>query len=39
MLFDYVEHVVVMHQGKVITEGKSEDIVKNKTVIDVYLGG
>lgn len=39
MLFDFVERVVVMHQGRVITEGTPDQVVKNPTVIDVYLGG
>ncbi len=39
MLFDFVDRVVVMHRGKVITEGKPDEVVKNPMVIDVYLGG
>lgn len=39
MLFDFVDRVVVMHRGKVITEGKPDEVVKNPLVIDVYLGG
>ncbi len=39
MLFDFVEHVVVMHRGQVITEGTPVEVVKNPLVIEVYLGG
>lgn len=39
MLFDFVDRVVVMHRGKVITEGRPDEVVKNPMVIDVYLGG
>lgn len=39
MLFDFVDRVIVMHRGKVITEGKPDEVVKNPMVIDVYLGG
>lgn len=39
MLFDFVDRVVVMHRGRVITEGKPDEVVKNPMVIDVYLGG
>ena len=38
VLFQHVEQVFVMHQGKVITEGKPSDVVKNQQVIDAYLG-
>ncbi len=39
MLFDYVDRVSVMHRGKIVAEGKSDEVVKNPLVIDVYLGG
>jgi len=39
LLFDFVEKVFVMHQGKIIAEGTGEEIMNNQTVIDVYLGG
>jgi branched-chain amino acid transport system ATP-binding protein len=39
MLFDFVDRVIVMHRGKIITEGKPDEVVKNPMVIDVYLGG
>ena len=39
VLFDYVEYVYVMHRGQVIAEGKPEEILENKVVAEVYLGG
>jgi branched-chain amino acid transport system ATP-binding protein len=39
MLFDYVEHVFVMHNGKIIASGSKEDVVNNPLVRKVYLGG
>lgn len=38
VLFRHVEHVFVMHQGRMIAEGKPDEIVKNQDVIDAYLG-
>ncbi len=39
VLFKHVEQVFVMHQGRVISEGKPSDVVKHQRVIDAYLGG
>jgi branched-chain amino acid transport system ATP-binding protein len=38
VLFKHVDQVFVMHQGKVIFEGKPSDTIKNQGVIDAYLG-
>jgi branched-chain amino acid transport system ATP-binding protein len=38
VLFKHVEQVFVMHQGRIIAEGKPSDIVKDQGVIDAYLG-
>jgi len=38
-LMKIVDRVIVMHQGEKIAEGKPEEIVKNKKVIEVYTGG
>lgn len=38
VLFQHVDRVFVMHQGKIITEGKPETVVKDQRVIDAYLG-
>ncbi len=32
------EHVIVMHQGKILAEGSPESIRSNERVIDAYLG-
>ena len=38
VLFRHVDHVLVMHQGKIITDGKPDSVVKDQRVIDAYLG-
>ena len=38
VLFDYVERVLVMHQGKVIFDGGPKDAAKDPAVVDSYLG-
>lgn len=39
VIMNNCDHVVVMHQGEVLTEGTPEEIKTNKEVIDAYLGG
>jgi branched-chain amino acid transport system ATP-binding protein len=39
VLFDYVERVLVMHQGKIISDGTPDEVVNDQRVIDAYLGG
>lgn len=38
VLFKHVDRVLVMHQGRIIAEGKPSDITNNQEVIDAYLG-
>ena len=38
ILFDYVDYVFVMGRGRVLSQGRPEDVVKDKKVIDAYLG-
>jgi ABC-type multidrug transport system ATPase subunit len=38
VVFSLSERVTVLHQGRVIAEGKPEDIKKNEEVHMVYLG-
>jgi len=38
VLFDYVERVLVMHQGKILFSGHPDEAVKNPNVVDAYLG-
>lgn len=39
LIMDNCEHVIVLHQGKVLTEGTPTDIKANEEVIEAYLGG
>lgn len=38
VLFDFVERVIVMHEGRVLTEGTPEEVAKDPRVLDAYLG-
>ncbi len=38
ILLEHADWVYVMHNGSIIAEGKPEEVVKNKIVVDVYLG-
>lgn len=38
MLFEYVDKVLVMHQGRIIAEGSPSVIVEKPEVIEAYLG-
>lgn len=38
VLFRHVSQVYVMHEGRILANGKPADIVKNQLVIDAYLG-
>ncbi|WP_224449336.1 ABC transporter ATP-binding protein [Haloprofundus salilacus] len=39
LIMENCEHVIVMHQGRVLTEGTPADIKQNKQVVEAYLGG
>ena len=39
LIMENCEHIIVMHQGKVLTEGSPADIKSDEEVIEAYLGG
>jgi branched-chain amino acid transport system ATP-binding protein len=38
ILVKHAEWIYVMNKGRLVAQGKPGEVVKNKTVIDVYLG-
>lgn len=38
MVLKFAEWIVVMHRGKILAEGKPEQIKENKEVLEIYLG-
>lgn len=38
ILLKHVERVIVLHQGKKIADGRPSDVVRNREVIEAYLG-
>lgn len=38
VLFDFVERVIVMHEGRVLCEGSPEEVSSDPRVLDAYLG-
>jgi branched-chain amino acid transport system ATP-binding protein len=38
VLMDYVEYVYVLHNGKLLSEGKPEEVIEDKKVIEAYIG-
>jgi branched-chain amino acid transport system ATP-binding protein len=39
LIMENCEHVIVMHQGKVLMEGAPEEVRTDQRVIEAYLGG
>jgi branched-chain amino acid transport system ATP-binding protein len=39
LIMENCEHVIVMHQGRVLDEGAPAEIKQNEEVIEAYLGG
>jgi branched-chain amino acid transport system permease protein len=38
-IFELAERITVLHEGRVLTEGRPEEIKRNATVQEAYLGG
>ncbi len=38
ILFDFVDYVFVMHRGKLIAQGKPEQVIRDPAVVESYLG-
>ncbi|KAB7513909.1 ATP-binding cassette domain-containing protein [Halosegnis rubeus] len=38
IIMEHCEHIIVMHQGKVLAEGGADDIRNNEAVVEAYLG-
>ncbi|QLD91125.1 ABC transporter ATP-binding protein [Natronomonas salina] len=39
LIMENCEHVIVMHQGKILTEGTPDEVRSDEEVIEAYLGG
>ncbi len=39
LIMNNCEHIIVMHQGKVLTEGTPDEIRADERVVEAYLGG
>ncbi len=39
VIMNHCDHVIVMHQGRVLTEGVPEEVKSDEEVIEAYLGG
>ena len=39
VLMEFVDYVYVLHNGKLLAEGRPDEVVQNKAVIEAYLGG
>lgn len=38
ILLEHADWIYVMHNGSIISQGKPDDVINDKTVVDVYLG-
>ena len=38
-IFELAERITVLHEGRVLTEGAPEEVKRNATVQEAYLGG
>jgi branched-chain amino acid transport system ATP-binding protein len=38
VVMNHSDHVIVMAQGRVIAEGSADEVRRNETVVEAYLG-
>jgi branched-chain amino acid transport system ATP-binding protein len=38
VVMNHADHVIVMAQGRVIAEGSADEVRRNETVVEAYLG-
>ncbi len=38
VILNHCEHVIVMHEGRLLAEGRPEEIKRDEQVLDAYLG-
>ncbi|MBX0294200.1 ABC transporter ATP-binding protein [Haloarcula nitratireducens] len=39
VIMEHCEHIIVMHQGRVLAEGDAETVQRDERVLEAYLGG
>jgi branched-chain amino acid transport system ATP-binding protein len=39
LIMEHCEHVVVMHRGRILTQGSPDEVRSNEDVVEAYLGG
>jgi ABC-type branched-subunit amino acid transport system ATPase component len=39
LIMEQCEHVIVMHQGRILTQGSPAEVRSNEAVVEAYLGG
>ncbi|ESS06002.1 MAG: ABC-type branched-chain amino acid transport system, ATPase component, partial [uncultured archaeon A07HB70] len=39
LIMEQCEHVIMMHQGRILTQGSPAEVRSNEDVVEAYLGG
>jgi neutral amino acid transport system ATP-binding protein len=39
LIMEHCEHVIVMHRGRILTQGSPDEVRSNEAVVEAYLGG